>query len=74
FLLARERTEIINQSLEDAASEAQSLHPEFSIFFDHTFYNTHIDGNWLAVDCFHPGRSGQTQLAEVLWQGMPWFH
>jgi lysophospholipase L1-like esterase len=36
-------------------------------------FESRIDLDFLAADCFHPNAAGQADFAERLWADQPWF-
>lgn len=73
FAVRKARVDFVNEALRTATLDLAPQFPNLSIAWDNQLAEYTLQGPDLAVDCFHPGKRGQAKIAEMLWQGMPWF-
>jgi lysophospholipase L1-like esterase len=62
-----------NETIRSVIREIETAHPHLDIAFSETFTRYDIPLNFLALDCFHPNRSGQEEISRFLWEDQPWF-
>jgi lysophospholipase L1-like esterase len=62
-----------NEILEDSAHDASAAHSNLQVVFTNQLFETPIQSQLLAVDCFHPSREGQEKISATLWAQQPWF-
>lgn len=62
-----------NEILQDAVVEANNSHSNLQVVFTNELFNTSIQPDFLAMDCFHPSREGQETISSTLWAQQPWY-
>ncbi len=73
YELRMNRVRFINSAIQIGVDQARSQLVGIDAIYDPSFFEESVDPDHLAVDCFHPGRIGQSHLAENFWSAMPWF-
>jgi lysophospholipase L1-like esterase len=63
-----------NRVLQEIVDEVNSTYPNIQASYSSAIYDTDLVPEYLAIDCFHPNKVGQTTFAEKLWADQPWFH
>lgn len=63
-----------NAVLQSVVDEVNHTYSNIQASFSYATYDSPIDSDLLALDCFHPNKEGQTSIAQHLWDAQPWFH
>ncbi len=62
-----------NRVIERAVADANSEFHNLDIHYSNRFFETEINSELLAMDCFHPNRRGHETISSILWDDQPWF-
>lgn len=62
-----------NAALVAAAQEASKEFPNLQIHTSSVIHDFNLYVQILGAECFHPNQIGQAQIAEDLWDDLPWF-
>ena len=63
----------MNEVLRAVVNEAAVEYKNLDIRFGTRFFETEVKPEWLAIDCFHPNKPGQEELARITWEDQDWF-
>lgn len=62
-----------NEVLRTVVQQASHVFPQLDIVFSDSLSRYEITPEILAMDCFHPNKTGQEKMSELLWKDQPWF-
>jgi lysophospholipase L1-like esterase len=68
-----QRREVVRKKNDILREVATKAYSNLDVRYSNALFESRIEVTDLAIDCFHPNRTGQEKLSKLAWQAQPWF-